>query len=125
MTDHAKLRKIYDLAERCSSMKKYAEEAKAGFDEVKDELKRICEEEGMSEIATPSVNVKIIKQNRFKCYDNSKEVLEMVPEDLRDDVRVLDRKSINGLIKKKLLPNSIKDHEMHTVVTSMVIKDVE
>jgi len=117
LTD-AKTEILTDLVNSCVYMKNVKDAADIAYKTVKVELEELCKEYGITSFHTEDADMKITESRRFKGYGDDKVVLGMIPLQHRGECTSLDRKKIDGLIKKGVLSNAIKDEEKYTRITT-------
>ena len=111
-------REIFARVRKCAELKEVKDIADSEYKTMKTLLEELCKEHEITEFNTGAVEMKIIESRRFKAYSDDKVVLGMIPLQHRVDCTSLNKKKIDGLIKKGVLPNSIKDEEKFTRITT-------
>jgi hypothetical protein len=114
--------RIIKLVDKCARLKTAKDSVDKAFKMAKSELETLCDERKLKEIVTTNTSVKITKSRRFREYRNVDAVLELIPEEVREDTMSLDRKKINELIKLGVLPNAIKDEELYSETMTTTFK---
>ena len=118
-------RNIDTLVDKCAELKDLKDTFDKDYKRAKSELETLCKEHMVTQFSTGMVEMKITESRRFKAYSDDKIVLSMIPLQHRDDCTSLNKKKIDGLIKKGVLPNSIKDEEKFTRITTTKFTKVE
>ena len=116
--------RIVDLADKCARLKVARDASDKAFKMAKSELETLCDEKKLALVETGTVKVTLTKQRRFREYRNTSVVLDLIPDQYKENAVSLDRKKINALIEAGVLPNSIKDEEMHSENTVTTFKKV-
>ena len=114
-----------ELADKCAELKEMKDQLDKQYKSVKKNLVDECKNNCIMEFNTDLIHVKISESRRFKGYDDNKLVLQMIPLQHRDECVSLDRKKIDSLIKKGVLPHSIKDEEDYTRVTTVKFTELD
>jgi hypothetical protein len=118
-------RDIVALIDRCAYFKEAKDGAEKEYKKSKTRLESMCAEHMITEFSTDNIEMKITESRRFKAYSDDKIVLDMIPLQHRADCTSLNKKKIDGLIKKGILSNSIKDEEKFTRITTTKFTAVE
>ena len=116
---------IEELIDTCADWKRLKDDADSQYKMAKSTLETLCAEHLVSEFSTDTVQMKITESRRFKAYSDDKIVLSMIPLQHRVDCTSLNKKKIDALVKKGVLPNSIKDEEKFTRITTTKFTKVE
>ena len=116
---------ILELADECAELKDSKDELDKQYKKVKSEIEDFCKEKLITSFETESTSVKITESRRFKTYSDDETVLRLIPIQHHKECTSLNKKKIDGLIKKGVLPNSIKDEEKFTRITTTKFTKVE
>lgn len=116
---------LEELVNECAELKQKKDAADVQYKRCKNELETLCAEHIITSVVTTDFEMKITKSRRFKAYSDDKLVLGMIPLQHRADCTSLNKKKIDGLIKKGVLSNSIKDEERFTRITTTKFTVVE
>ena len=118
-------RDIMALADECARLKALKDEADKSYKVGKQQLEAFCKQNMITEFSTKKTDVKITESRRFREYSDDETVLRLIPIQHHKECTSLNKKKIDGLIKKGVLPNSIKDEEKFTRITTTKFTKVE
>ena len=112
--------------EKCSKLKDHKDELDTQYKVAKKELEEFCKDKAVTSFTSDNgVEMKITESRRFKAYSDDETVLRLIPIQHLKECTSLNKKKIDGLIKKGVLPNSIKDEEKFTRITTTKFTKVE
>jgi len=117
--------KVGELVDTCAHLKQQKDEFDKEYKRVKSELETICNEHLLNYYMTADNEMKISESRRFKAYSDDTLVMSMIPLQHRSDCVSLNKKKIDGLIKKGVLSNSIKDEEKFTRITTVKFTEIK